>query len=139
METPDIAHLTEVISHATAPAFLLGAVAGFLSILMSRLERLIDRVRAAAREDDGSIKVPSLISRRIVLLNHAIYLAVLSALSTAALLIVAFVSAFFSIQHERGVGALFILALILLMASLVQLAREVRLARAAFLADGIGY
>ena len=31
-DAPDIDHLTQVISDATAPAFLLGAVAGFLSI-----------------------------------------------------------------------------------------------------------
>ena len=50
-DTPDLDHLTQVISHATAPAFMLGAVAGFL-ILVTRLERTIDRhrvVRAAAQ------------------------------------------------------------------------------------------
>ena len=44
-DAPDLDHLTQVISHATAPAFLLGAVAGFLSILVTRLERTIDRHR----------------------------------------------------------------------------------------------
>src|SRR5271165_1974320 len=38
--------LSEAISHATAPAFMLGAVAGFLSILIARLERIVDRNRA---------------------------------------------------------------------------------------------
>jgi hypothetical protein len=36
----DIDHLGLVISHATAPAFMLGAVAAFLSILIQRMERL---------------------------------------------------------------------------------------------------
>ena len=42
----DIDQLSEAISHATAPAFMLGAVAGFLSILIARLERIGDRRRA---------------------------------------------------------------------------------------------
>ncbi len=41
-----INQLSEAISHATAPAFMLGAVAGFLSILIARLERIADRNRA---------------------------------------------------------------------------------------------
>jgi hypothetical protein len=35
-----------VISHATAPAFLLGAIAGFVSVLMTRMNNIIDRSRA---------------------------------------------------------------------------------------------
>jgi len=45
----DIDHLSAAISHATAPAFMLGAVAGFLSILIARLERIADRNRALRR------------------------------------------------------------------------------------------
>ena len=42
----DIDTLSSAISHATAPAFMLGAVAAFLSILISRMERTVDRNRA---------------------------------------------------------------------------------------------
>jgi Protein of unknown function (DUF2721) len=37
--------ITRVISLATAPAFLLGAVAGMLSLLIGRLDRISDHVR----------------------------------------------------------------------------------------------
>jgi hypothetical protein len=53
---------------------------------------------------------------------------VLSAPSTALLLIVAFALAFFEARHEKGVAILFVTALLLLMASLVQLARNVQIA-----------
>ena len=53
MAVSDIDHLGLVISHATAPAFMLGAVAAFLSILIQRMERLSDRIRAL-RADDSS-------------------------------------------------------------------------------------
>jgi hypothetical protein len=42
--------------------------------------------------------------------------------------IVAFVSAYFNIAHEYGVGALFVVALCFFTASLVNLARETRIA-----------
>ena len=44
----DLQHLSEVISQATAPAFLLGAVSGLLGLLMARFSRVLDRIRAVA-------------------------------------------------------------------------------------------
>ena len=61
-------------------------------------------------------------------MHRAIYFSVLSALSTAALLILAFALAVFGIEHRIGVALMFVLALALLMGSLVMLTLEVRLA-----------
>jgi hypothetical protein len=121
--------LTTVISHATAPAFLLGAVAGFLSILISRAERLTDMEREAqsAPESSGAATRATL-AKRMAILHGAIYFAVLSALATASLLIMAFVSAFLGLAHQLGMAILFTVALALLMGSLVQLTRDVRIA-----------
>lgn len=129
-ETPTIAHLSSVISQSTAPAFVLGAVAGFLSILTSRLERVADIARglqAPGRPDPkGDAAALAIVTRRMDFLYGAIYFAVLSALTTAALLLVAFACAFFQVAHERGVAVLFSLALVLMMISLVHFVREVR-------------
>ncbi|HET7882493.1 MAG TPA: hypothetical protein VFL55_16525 [Acetobacteraceae bacterium] len=35
--SPDAVQLSQMISQATAPAFVLGAVAGFISILLGRM------------------------------------------------------------------------------------------------------
>ena len=125
----DIDQLSQAISHATAPAFMLGAVAGFLSILIARLERIADKMRAL-RTSDGNLdptgEIAASFMRRMELLGRAIFLAVLSALFTAALLIGAFISALIGIGHGQIVAMMFALALMLLMASLVQLAREIR-------------
>jgi hypothetical protein len=51
---------------------------------------------------------------------------VLSALVTAALLIGAFLSALIGIGHGQIVAIMFALALMLLMVSLMELAREIR-------------
>ena len=47
----DVDHLGSAISHATAPAFMLGAVAAFLSILIQQMERISDRLRALRAGD----------------------------------------------------------------------------------------
>ena len=60
------------------------------------------------------------------LLARAIYFAVLSALLTAALLIGCLFAALIGIGHARIVAMMFVVALALLMASLVELAREMR-------------
>jgi Protein of unknown function (DUF2721) len=128
----DIDQLSAAISHAAAPAFMLGAVAGFLSILIGRLERIVDRNRTLRSADsdvvDPSIRdaVAASFQRRMVLLSRAIYFAVLSALVTAALLIGAFLAALVGIGHAGLVALMFTVSLALLMASLVELTREIR-------------
>jgi hypothetical protein len=126
----DIDHLSEAISHATAPAFMLGAVAAFLSILIARLERIADKARALRSSDanlDPTGVVAAAFMRRMELLSRAIYFAVLSALLTAALLIGAFLAALLGIGHGPIVALMFVAALTLLMVSLVELAREIRI------------
>jgi Protein of unknown function (DUF2721) len=127
----DIDQLSTVISHATAPAFMLGAVAAFLSILISRLERIVDKNRALRSADAAAVDPSGVIaasfSRRMALLSRAIYFAVLSALATAALLIGAFVAALSGVGHARFIALMFAVSLALLMASLVELTREIRI------------
>lgn len=134
----DLNQLSNVISHAVAPAFLIGSVAGFVAVLMGRMNSIIDRIRtvngiAAADETRAHLKsdLPRL-RRRAKLINDAIYFAVGSALCATVLVIVAFVSAFFGVRHELGVAVMFVLALSLLGAALFTLAREVRIALTEF-------
>ena len=134
LDTPTVAQLSQVIAQVTAPAFLLGAVASFTSVLIGRMNRIIDRSQAlhAIADDDASkarlkVDIPRL-KRRAVLLNKAILFSTFAAITTSVLVIVAFVSAYFNIAHEYGVGALFVLALAFFTASLANLARETRIA-----------
>jgi hypothetical protein len=127
-------HMSQVIAHVLPPAFLLGALAGFINLLTGRLNRIIDRIRrinAIAAEDTAhaylKVDLPRL-QRRARLVNSSIYFAVGAAICTTLLLIVAFVFAFFGQRHEVAVGLVFVVALTLMCASLVTLAREVRIA-----------
>ena len=52
-EVISLNQLSLVISQAAAPAFLLGAVASFLSVLVSHMSRIIDRMRAINATPDN--------------------------------------------------------------------------------------
>jgi magnesium-transporting ATPase (P-type) len=134
LSNPSVTQIAQVISQVTAPAFLLGAVAAFTSVLISRMNRIIDRSQALnAIKDDDQAKVqlksdiPRL-RRRAQLLNKAILYSTISAIITSLLVIVAFVSAYFNVEHEYGVAVLFVVALGFFTASLVNLALETRIA-----------
>jgi len=137
-ELPSVSQLSHVISQAAAPAFLLGAVAAFIAVLISRLNRVVDRTIALnAIPDNDSSKsrlktdIPRLL-RRAAMINRAIFWAIISSITIVLMVVVAFVSAFLGIQHERGVALLFIVSLAAFAVSLIDFAREVRIALSDF-------
>jgi uncharacterized protein DUF2721 len=130
---PDASQLSLLMSQATAPAFVLGAVAAFIAVLLSRMTSVVERIRSLNEiADNDSIRahlkadIPRL-RRRARLLNSAIHLALISGMCTALLLVVGFASAFFRMRHEYGAGLLFALALGLLGGSLYRFGQEVRM------------
>ena len=133
-ETPSVSRLSQVISQAIAPAFLLGALAAFISVLILRMNRVVDRsqaLNAIGGNDPARVHLKTDLPRlkqRSVLLNKAILYASISAIFATLLVMVAFVSAFFGIQHERGIAVLFVVTLGFFTAALVNLARETRIA-----------
>jgi hypothetical protein len=137
-DTPSVSQLSHVISQAAAPAFLLGALAAFIAVLISRLNRIIDRsiyLNQISDEDQARCRLkadlPRLV-RRAAMINRAIFWSIMGSISISVLIVVAFVSAFFHVQHERGVAALFIISIAAFVVSLVDFAREVRIALSEF-------
>jgi hypothetical protein len=126
------AQLSTVISQVTAPAFLLSAVASLLSVLSTRMSRIVDRSRAISsltasdpRRAGLEIELPEL-RKRAIFMHRAIFWSVGSGISACLLVVFAFASALLDIGHERGAAGLFMLAMGLFTAALVYLAREVR-------------
>jgi hypothetical protein len=126
--------LSLVISQAAAPAFLLGAVASFLSVLVGHMSRIIDRSRTINAIPDNDPKKGALQTQlpelrlRAILVIRAIYWAVGSGITTCLLMIVAFASAYIGARHEPAAAVLFTVSLCLFTASLISFAREVRIA-----------
>jgi Protein of unknown function (DUF2721) len=131
--SPDAGQLSQVISQATGPAFILGAVAGFVSILMGRMNAVVDRIRHLNDiSDDERVRlhlksdIPRL-RQRLGLLNSAVLLALASGVCTSLLLVVSFASAFLRLQHVFGAAVLFFLAVDLLGVALFRFGQEVRI------------
>jgi hypothetical protein len=129
-----VAELSQIISQATAPAFLLGAVAAFISVLIGRLNRVVDRGLALAVIENNDpttersrASVPSL-RRRAKLLGRALEYAVIAAIFITLLVIAAFASAAVGVNQIYGAAVLFVLALGFFAASLLCLLFEVRIA-----------
>lgn len=131
-DTPSIEHLSTVITQVTGPAFLLAAEAQLLSVLVARMDRIVDRSRYLTALDDEDAdaclktEIP-ILKRRATLLHRAIYWGVGSCIVTCILVLIAFGAAFIRVRHEYGVGFLFTMALALFTAALVAFWREVKL------------
>lgn len=130
----DIAH---VIQLAVAPVFLLTAVGTLLMVLTNRLGRAVDRRRILERElGDGASGASGeraraellLIARRVALIYRAIVLAVFCALFICLLIGLAFVDAFLATNLARGLGVLFVLAMLALIGALTMFLREIFIA-----------
>lgn len=130
---PDAVRLAEVMREAAAPAFVLGAVAGFISILLGRLTSVLERIRNlnAIPDNDSSrayLKADILRLRRCAqLLKKATLLALASGIATSMLLLVAFLSAFLRLQHVYGAALLFVVAVLFLAAALFKFGQEVKI------------
>jgi hypothetical protein len=137
-DTPSVSQLSHVISQSAAPAFLLGAIAAFIAILISRVNRIVDRTIVLNGISDADTTKHRLkadlprLMRHTAMLNRAIFWAVISSITVTVLVIVAFASAFFAFEHERGVAILFVVSLGAFTVSLVDFAREVRIALSEF-------
>ena len=132
--TPSIDQLARIIGSVAAPAFLLGAVASFISVLIARINHVIERSQYLHGIADGDASKAYLKSdlprlrRRATLLNRSLFCSILAAILTAFIIIVAFISAFYQLAHEYGVALLFVAALVAFCVALIDLARETRLA-----------
>jgi uncharacterized protein DUF2721 len=76
-ENLTVAQLSQVISQVTAPAFLLGSVATYTSVLIARMNRIIHRSHSLKAINDEAptahLKADlSPLRRRAILLNKAI-------------------------------------------------------------------
>jgi hypothetical protein len=132
MIAPSIEQLSRVITQSVAPAFMLGAISGFIAVLVTRLNRIVDRCRESADADKGAATSATRadlrrLNARANLINRAMFWSVSAALMTIMMMIAAFLLAFLSIRHEWGIALLFVATLGLFGMSLVNFAREIRL------------
>ena len=130
---PNADRLAHIFSTATAPTFFLGAVAGFASLMTSRMSAAMERVRAlnAIKEDDPDRARlrddRDRLLRRAELLKDGIFSALVAGVFATLLLAVLFMTEFLGLTYAYGAGLLFIVATFFLGRALVKFAREVNI------------
>jgi hypothetical protein len=131
----DADQLSTMINQAVAPAFMLNAVAGMVSVLVNRIAGVTQRIRNLREIDENDVarawlkKEIGELRRRELLLNSALHLAVLAGIGVTFLLLFGFVVAFFGYRHEPGAAILFVAALCLLAGSLFRFLQDIRLSQ----------
>jgi hypothetical protein len=129
----DIAHAIEL---AIAPVFLLTGIAGLLSVMTSRLARIIDRGRWfeqqwQALQPDARARYRlelTHLERRRRLASQAIHGCTAAALLVCLVIATLFVEALFGWQLRGLAAAIFILTMLALILGLAFFLREVHLA-----------
>ncbi|TDQ21278.1 DUF2721 domain-containing protein [Phyllobacterium brassicacearum] len=130
----NVEQLSTMISHAVAPAFLLASIAALVSILISRMAGVTDRIRnlnQIADDDTGRLWLKADIirlKRREILLNQSLQLAVIGGIGITVLLLFGFVAAFLGYRHEPGAAVLFIGSLCFLVGALFRFLQDIRIA-----------
>lgn len=127
----------QAIEAAVAPVFLIVGIAGLLNMLSGRLGRVIDRTRVVRAELEQSedrserdrLHVEMvLLRRRIRLANWSIRACVSCAFVVCVLVVALFVNDFVAADLGVLVAALFVVAMLLIIAGLGLLLLEVGLA-----------
>lgn len=129
---PELAH---VIQLAVAPVFLLTALSTMLSVLISRLSRVVDRTRQLesfildnpAHSSKPRAELCTLF-RRTVLCNRAINLCTLTALLICTVIALLFISALLGFTATLAVAALFVVSMGSFIAALLYFLLEIRVA-----------
>jgi hypothetical protein len=132
----DAAIIAHVIQLAVAPVFLLSGVAALLSVMASRLSRVIDRARAIEghwEEMDDSARMVAytqlqVLARRAHLASWAINFNTFAALLVCTVIATLFIDAFIGTHLKWVVGGFFVTSMLALIGGLTCFLREVYLA-----------
>jgi hypothetical protein len=134
-----ITDVTHAMQLALGPVFLLNGIGVLLSMMTSRLSRIVDRARAletrlpTAGEDENReihrvLKVTVLRAR---LMNRAITFGTIAALLVASVVALLFATAFITFPIGPTIAVMFVICMASLVGSLWCFLSEVRVATAA--------
>jgi hypothetical protein len=130
---PQIAEVGEVVRLAVAPVFLLSSVGVTLTLMASRLARVVDRARAlelgeSKTEENELTELGGRLSTlelRARLLGRAIALCTICALLVSMVVVALFLGALLNVRLSLVIAILFIVAMLSFIAGLSLFLREV--------------
>lgn len=125
-----LTQLGQTIQMALAPVFLFSGVAAFLGVLNMRLSRVIDRTRildARDPDEEDARELRNLFHRRAVI-NWAITLCTICALSVATIVLLMFLGIVVHFAVAKVVVGFFLAAMLTLIIALFLFLHEIRMA-----------
>lgn len=137
-----VSNVAELIRLAVAPVFLLTGIGALLTVMTARLGRAIDRARVL-NQSTRSGQPLDVIEReelrvmpgRIRYLKRSIFLALSAALLICLVIALLFISSFIYIPLALLIAVAFVLSMGLMVAALVSLLLEVKVALKIFYVD----
>ena len=126
--------VAHVIQLAVAPVFLLTGVGTILSVMTSRLSRIIDRFRVLecsipdADEVRSHLDEMKILAHRERVIYWAISLCTVCALLICVVIATLFIGSVMGVQLTNAIAFLFILAMLALIGGLLILLREINIA-----------
>jgi hypothetical protein len=128
-----ISDIADVVRTAVAPVFLLSGVGVTLTLLTSRLARVVDRARALELKESkaepdylhelgGNLRT---LERRARLLGRAIALCTICALLVSMVVVALFLGTLVGVQLGLVIATLFIVAMLSFIGGLLLFLREV--------------
>jgi hypothetical protein len=128
-----VQEIAEVVRTAVAPVFLLSGVGVTLTLLTSRLARVVDRARtleqkeSKTHENDMHVLGGALrtLEQRARLLGGAIALCTICALLVSMVVVTLFLGAFVDFHLSLVIATLFIVAMLSFIGGLLMFLREV--------------
>ena len=128
----DVASVASIIQLAVAPVFLLTGIGAILTVLTSRLARVVDRFRVlsdlSSQEQAAYKQEMTTLSHRARWVHWAVSLCTLSALLICIVVAALFVGSEVSMDPARAITLLFISAMLCLILGLLCFLREIFLA-----------
>src|SRR3990172_9109691 len=139
MQVPSVAQLIPILQTAIGPVILISGVGLLLLSMTNRLGRAIDRARILSAEltlaseasrsaIEGQLRI---LWRRARLIRAAITLVSMSALAAGILIIVLFFTALWQLETAWLIGALFVVCMVCLIASLIVFIHDINQSLAA--------
>lgn len=125
-----ISTVANAIQLAVAPVFLLTGIGAVLSVMATRLARVVDRYRALGElkvSAENKEKEMALLLRRARWVHWAISLSTVSALFVCIVIAALFIGSEIGLDPSRVVSLLFITAMLALIMGLLCFLREIHL------------
>lgn len=119
LQTISVDEITRVIGQATAPSFLLAAIAGMLSLLTTRLARISDRMHAIRGTHEASEQELRHLRWRVRHTNVSIACCVIGGSLTGVMVMLLFLDALLGYNNSRAIAVLFIAVMNLFAVALI--------------------